>query len=251
MKPDPSLKAVISLGSRESYVFLDLPWGLCCSQQCVLKLRFPFSSQCPMRIRRPLAAREPSSQALDCWWATWNPTPPSGFELREVNRRLQPFTLPFPVNFSISHFCGVMLPQWLRGWRICLQCWRWRRCRFNPWVRKIPWRRKWQPTAVFWSGKSHGWRSLAGYSPWGHKRLDTTEWLSMHTPLNKESPIFSLCKEILPLPRIIKSKQLPHSLWHQMSGFFTTASWLAPAEWPTIQFSSDTVHLKLAPDLEG
>ena len=35
----------------------------------------------------------------------------------------------------------------------------------------------WQPTPVFLSGKSHEWRSLAGYSPWGHKELDTTERL--------------------------------------------------------------------------
>ena len=38
-----------------------------------------------------------------------------------------------------------------------------------------PWRRKWQPTPVFLPGKSHGWRNLAGYSPWGRKELDTTE----------------------------------------------------------------------------
>ena len=38
-------------------------------------------------------------------------------------------------------------------------------------VRKIPWRRKWQPTPIFLPGKSHGQRSLAGYSPWGHKRV--------------------------------------------------------------------------------
>ena len=53
-----------------------------------------------------------------------------------------------------------------------------RRCkehRFNPWVRKIPWRRKWQPTPVFLAGKSHGQRSLAGYNPWGGEELDTTE----------------------------------------------------------------------------
>ena len=36
-------------------------------------------------------------------------------------------------------------------------------------VRKIPWRRKWQPTPVFLPGESHGWRSLVGYSPWGTK----------------------------------------------------------------------------------
>ena len=46
---------------------------------------------------------------------------------------------------------------------------------FNPWVRKIPWRREWQSTPVFLPGESHGQRRLAGYSPWGHEELDTTE----------------------------------------------------------------------------
>ena len=40
---------------------------------------------------------------------------------------------------------------------------------------KIPWRRAWQPTPVFLPGESHGHRSMAGYSPWGHKELDTTK----------------------------------------------------------------------------
>ena len=44
-------------------------------------------------------------------------------------------------------------------------------------VGKIPWRRKWQPTPVLLPGKFHGWRSLVGYSPWGHKELDITERL--------------------------------------------------------------------------
>ena len=44
-----------------------------------------------------------------------------------------------------------------------------------PWVRKIPWRRKWQPTPVVLPGKTHGQRSQVGYSPWGHKELDMTE----------------------------------------------------------------------------
>ena len=39
----------------------------------------------------------------------------------------------------------------------------------------IPWRRKWQPTAVFLPGESHGQSSLVGYSTWGHKESDTTE----------------------------------------------------------------------------
>ena len=45
------------------------------------------------------------------------------------------------------------------------------RLRFNPCIRKIPWRRKWQPTPVFLPGKSHGQRSLVGCSPWSHKRV--------------------------------------------------------------------------------
>ena len=55
---------------------------------------------------------------------------------------------------------------WLTWRRICLPC---RRPGFDPWVRKIPWRREWQPTLVFSPGKSHGRRSLTGYSLWGHK----------------------------------------------------------------------------------
>ena len=46
----------------------------------------------------------------------------------------------------------------------------------HPWVAKFPWRRKWQPTPVLLPGESHGWRSLVGYNPWGHKELDTTDW---------------------------------------------------------------------------
>ena len=50
-----------------------------------------------------------------------------------------------------------------------------KRYRFNPWVRKIPWRRAQQPTPVLLPGESHGQRSLAGYSPWGGTESDRTE----------------------------------------------------------------------------
>ena len=49
---------------------------------------------------------------------------------------------------------------------------------FDPWVGKILWRRELQPTPVFLLGEFHRERSLVGYSPWGHKELDTTEWLT-------------------------------------------------------------------------
>ena len=47
-----------------------------------------------------------------------------------------------------------------------------------PWLGRFPWRRAWQPTPVFLPGESHGQMGLVGYSPWGHKESDKTEWLS-------------------------------------------------------------------------
>ena len=58
------------------------------------------------------------------------------------------------------------LPWWSNGKESALQ---YRGCRFNPWVGKVPWRRKWQPTPVFLPGESHGLRSLVGYSPQGRR----------------------------------------------------------------------------------
>ena len=62
----------------------------------------------------------------------------------------------------------VGLPRWCH-WRRC------KRREFDPWVRKIPWRKAWQSTPVFLPGESHGQRSLVGYDPWGHKEWDTTK----------------------------------------------------------------------------
>ena len=67
-----------------------------------------------------------------------------------------------------SVFTKPWLPRWLSGKESACQS---RRHRLNLWVGKIPWRRKWQPTLVFLSGKSPGQRSLVGYSPWGCKRV--------------------------------------------------------------------------------
>ena len=59
------------------------------------------------------------------------------------------------------------------------QCRRCLRHGFDPWVRKIPCRKKQQLTLVFLPGKFHGGKSLVGYSPWGHKESALTE--HMHT----------------------------------------------------------------------
>ena len=74
-------------------------------------------------------------------------------------------------SFSLPkyHPCASLIAKWVK---IYLQC---RRPRFDPWVRKTLWRRKWQLTPVFLPGESHGQRSLAGYSPWGCKESDMTE----------------------------------------------------------------------------
>ena len=71
------------------------------------------------------------------------------------------------VNFCFSADSGGKESAW--------QC---RRSRFDPWVRKIPWRREWLPTPVFLPGESHERRSLLDYIPRGHIELDTTEWLT-------------------------------------------------------------------------
>ena len=70
------------------------------------------------------------------------------------------------------------LPRGHSGKESACQCKRRRRHGFDPWVGKIPWRRKWQPTPIFLPGESHGQRSLAGYSPWDYKESDTTERLN-------------------------------------------------------------------------
>ena len=54
---------------------------------------------------------------------------------------------------------------------------------FDPWIRKIPWRREWLPTLVFLAGESHEQKSWAGYRSWGHKELDTTKRLSTQLPI--------------------------------------------------------------------
>ena len=67
-----------------------------------------------------------------------------------------------------------------------------RRYSFNPWVRKIPCRRKWQPHSIFLPGKSHAQGSLAGYNPWGHKRIRqdlATKQLQHYTP----DKVFCFC----------------------------------------------------------
>ena len=97
------------------------------------------------------------------------------------------------------HSCGLLLLRVILTHTVChlsdkrggfpggangkeptCQCRRHKRHRFDPWVRKIPWRRAWKPTLAFLPGESLGQRSLASYSPWGHKESDALKWFNTH-----------------------------------------------------------------------
>jgi len=71
----------------------------------------------------------------------------------------------YKVILEIIYLIRLGFPGGTSGKEPACQCRRRKRCRSNPWVGKIPWRRAWQPTLVFLPGESHGQRSLVGYSP--------------------------------------------------------------------------------------
>ena len=81
-------------------------------------------------------------------------------------------TAPYVMIIVIFQFILFLIcmefPRWLSGKESTRQC---RRRGFDPWSRKIPWRRKWQPTPVFWPENPHGQRTLAGCSPQGRKNV--------------------------------------------------------------------------------
>jgi len=79
-------------------------------------------------------------------------------------------------------------PVGTSGEESACQCRRHRECRFDLWVGRILWRRKWQPTPVFLPGKFHGQRSLAGYSPWTCRESDTIEHARAHTHTHTHAP---------------------------------------------------------------
>ena len=97
------------------------------------------------------------------WWATVHGVAKSRMQLSDFTHSLW----GFPSGSVVESSC------------------RCRRHGFSPWVRKSPWRRKWQPIPAFMFGKSQGLRILAGYSPWGCKKSDMSGWLSTHLILSR------------------------------------------------------------------
>ena len=119
------------------------------------------------------------------WWLNckFSPKPPGG-QSKKGNR----------ISYILCEDEG--LSWWLRGKECACK---WRRCGFNPWVGKTPWWRKWQPTAGFLPGKSHGQRSLAGYSPRGHNRVGhnlVTKQQQQITIIRKERKLSNLATSL-------------------------------------------------------
>ena len=92
---------------------------------------------------------------------------PRGHQESDMTERLH-----YTKHFTIRELNGASLAaQLVKNLPAMRETW------VQPWVGKIPWRRKWQPTLVFLPGEYHGLRSLVGYSPRGRKESDTTERL--------------------------------------------------------------------------
>ena len=98
------------------------------------------------------------------------------------------------ISWIVGKGCLLSPAWWLRGSSVCLQC---GRPGFDPWVRKIPWRREWLPTPVFLPGESHGWRSLVGCRLWGRTESDTTEATSQQQQTYlRASPVAQMVKSL-------------------------------------------------------
>ena len=113
-----------------------------------------WASQAAQTVKNPPAKRDTWVQTLD-----WKDPLEGEMSTHEKSEILLCWVL------------SVWVHRWFRGKEFTCQCTSCRRPRFNPWVRKIPWRRKWQPTPVLLPGESHGQRSLVGYSPWWSQRV--------------------------------------------------------------------------------
>ena len=91
---------------------------------------------------------------------------------------------PSPYSLRVATINNLGFPGGASGKEPTCQCRRHKRLRSDPWVRKIPWRGKRQPTPAFLPGESHGQRSLTGYSPWGCRvRHNWSDW-AQHIPLS-------------------------------------------------------------------
>jgi len=107
-------------------------------------------------------------------------------------------------------------------------CRRHKRCGFDPWVEKIPWRRKWQPTPVSLPGESHGQRSLEGYSQSIVSQRVRNDWSNLACMHKKFSNVFCRYRQVY-------SKIYVEG--HQSVQFSSVAQ-LCPTLWGSMDYST-------------
>ena len=123
---------------------------------------------CPLDKRSKFTemqrSQEPRQDLKGTWRLSWpfklRCSSPESYSQKNLSKQQQPL---FGSDLA-SHPCALECPWWLSGKESACQCRGCRRHEFNPWVGKIPWRRKWHPAPVFLPGESHGQKSLAGYT---------------------------------------------------------------------------------------
>ena len=165
-----------------------LPW--CSHTSCGHRSEGPHETLCPCRgFLRKASGPELLWENTHLWgislstnWTKELPNHlfPGYWSFLIVSTWENPFQILNILNGT--SYPGPGLPRWLGAKEPACQCRRHQRCGFNPWVRKIPWSRKWQPTPVFLPRECHGERSLVGYSPrgcrvrhsWAHTHLGPT-----------------------------------------------------------------------------
>ena len=125
---------------------------------------------------------EKSSENID--WGVMNTFGKANSQIRNLQIMRMTVSQVLWLYYFISG-----LPMWHSGKESIWQCRRCKRHGFDPWVRKIPWSRKWQPAPVFWPGKFHGQRCLVSYSPWGGKHSHKTK----HVHIPQVSQALWLC----------------------------------------------------------
>ena len=132
-------------------------------------------------LRRNLEATQPAKTSKITAKVSWETRPQLLLWLLTEQKLPGPPSLSHWL-LSCSPTSGICLVKstWLQGFPggAVVKNLPGRRHGFNPWVSKIPWRRKWQPIPIFSPVKSYGQRSLAGYNPLGRKESDKTEQLN-------------------------------------------------------------------------
>ena len=132
------------------------------------------------------------------------------------------FHSPHFTDDSITNICESFtlhggLSRWLSGKESACQC---RRCGFDPWVRKICWRRKWQPTPVFLPRKFHVHRSLVGYSPLSKSQTQLSTWHTCKLGMGTGREKGQMCQKVREYSKKSKQQELTRLVGLPLHLFF-------------------------------